>query len=371
MSLNKRVLMAASGGGGGAAGGPFTLYGTGGFRIVGANTSSPVQIGVTDEWADLAMGGKAVCGIKTDGTLWGWGYKQDFGSNGHTADKSTPTQIGSGTDWVQVAGLAGVGDHGGGFALNDSGAVYAWGSQGFFGSLGDGTVTHPGAGYMTQTSISNVAKVFAGRGGGGAIKTDGTLWLWGRGDRGQLGQGDAIHRSTPVQVGSDTDWVTGSVGGLFCAFIKDDDTMWMWGQGNNGQQGNGGTANVSSPVQLGGAEWKSVVCSYETVSAVKTDGTLWSWGRGLRGERGDGTTVQNQLTPVQIGTDTDWDSVGDSNERSHVFIKTDGTVWGAGDGGSGQLDNDSTANQSAPVQIGSNSGWAEAMIGGTATFLVK
>jgi len=51
-----------------------------------------------------------------------------------------------------------------------------------------------------------------------------------------------------------------------------------------------------------------VACgSYHTV-VVKSDGTLWAWGENWSGQLGDGTTV-NKSAPVQVGSDTDWQTV--------------------------------------------------------------
>jgi alpha-tubulin suppressor-like RCC1 family protein len=41
-----------------------------------------------------------------------------------------------------------------------------------------------------------------------AIKTNGTLWSWGSNGYGRLGQNDSVNRSSPVQVGALTTWLT-------------------------------------------------------------------------------------------------------------------------------------------------------------------
>ena len=65
----------------------------------------------------------------------------------------------------------------------------------------------------------------------GGIKTDGTLWTWGRNEKGELGVNDTTFRSSPVQVGSGTDWAIGRMRGRQEGGIatKTDGTLWVWG----------------------------------------------------------------------------------------------------------------------------------------------
>jgi alpha-tubulin suppressor-like RCC1 family protein len=86
-----------------------------------------------------------------------------------------------------------------------------------------------------------------------AIKTDGTMWSWGRNNYGQLGLGDTTNRSSPVQVGASSNWLNIAAGtyGNHAVAIKTDGTLWTWGQNNNNQLGLGDTTSRSSPVQVG------------------------------------------------------------------------------------------------------------------------
>jgi len=90
-----------------------------------------------------------------------------------------------------------------------------------------------------------------------AIKTDGTLWVWGRNDAGQLGIGNTVDRSSPVQVGALSDWAQVCGIDRTSLAIKTDGTLWSWGLASNGLLGNGATVNRSSPVQIGSlTDWK-------------------------------------------------------------------------------------------------------------------
>ena len=91
------------------------------------------------------------------------------------------------------------------------------------------------------------------------IKTDGTLWMWGRNHSGELGQNNLTKYSSPVQVGSDTTWNSGSyqkfTSGKSTGAIKTDGTLWMWGNNDEGQLGQNNNTNCSSPIQIPGTNW--------------------------------------------------------------------------------------------------------------------
>ena len=91
-----------------------------------------------------------------------------------------------------------------------------------------------------------------------AIKTDGTLWVWGNNVSGRLGLGDITNRSSPVQVGTLTNWSSVSAGSHTMA-IKTDGTLWAWGSNGSGRLGLGDITDRSSPVQVGAlTNWYSV-----------------------------------------------------------------------------------------------------------------
>ena len=66
--------------------------------------SSPVQVGVLTNWAQVSAGNAFVSSVKTDGTLWTWGIGS-FGrlGDGTSTNKSSPVQVGALTNWVQVS----------------------------------------------------------------------------------------------------------------------------------------------------------------------------------------------------------------------------------------------------------------------------
>ena len=150
----------------------------------------------------------------------------------------------------------------------------------------------------------------------GAIKTDGTLWTWGRNNNGQLGHNNKTEYSSPRQVGTDTTWsrVVSSAYNCMMA-VKTDNTLWMWGTNSNGMLGQNSHTAYSSPRQIPGS-WAAGNNKFDNAVfgtiAIKTDGTLWTWGSNDYGKLGQNQAqpVRNALSsPTQVGTSTNWDTI--------------------------------------------------------------
>jgi len=165
--------------------------------------SSPSQVGALTDWTNNLSTGETTHVIKTDGTLWGWG-NSDYGEMGvgNTTKYSSPVQIGSDTDWATIQGSMFCA------AIKTNGTLYTWGNN-FYGQLGQGDTTHRCV--PTQVgSLTDWASVMIPQEDGYymvMMKTDGTLWSMGCNDAGQLGDGTDTVRSSPVQIGSATDWL--------------------------------------------------------------------------------------------------------------------------------------------------------------------
>ena len=192
-----------------------------------------------------------------------------------------------------------------------------------------------------------------------ATRTDGTLWSWGSNNVGQLGQNDVVYYSSPIQIGSGTDWHTGryKIGDSYASVhaIKTDGTMYAWGANQEGQLGQNQAAaqipRISSPIQIPGTTWSKLKSGYQAVLATKTDGTLWSWGDNQVGELGLNQPVSTkQSSPTQI-PGTNWATPIMTGPRIGGCIKTDGTLWVWGYGSYGQLGLNDRTQRSSPTQI--------------------
>jgi len=228
------------------------------------NYSSPKQIGALTSWLTISAGYKYALAIKTDGSLWSWG-SGSYGrlGLGDVLDRSSPTQVGALTNWLNVAtGYANS------LAIKTDGTLWVWGG-GFSGGLGLGNTTN----YSSPKQLGSLttwSKLSGASYGGTAIKTDGTMWAWGNGGYGQLGDGSVVNKSSPIQVGALTTWLSVSAGySNHKAAIKTDGTLWMWGRNNAGQLGDSTTVDQSSPIQIGAlTSWSSASIGANSTVAI-------------------------------------------------------------------------------------------------------
>ncbi len=258
-------------------------------------------------------------------------------------------------------------------ALTEDGKLYGWGVNfmtiydfPYQGLLGIGSspafVSNP-----IQIGTDTWKTVSAGSVHSLAIKSDGTLWAWGRNSEGQLGDGTTVAKSIPVLISSDN-WKAISAGGNHSLAIKSDGTLWAWGSNWTGQVGIGteGTFQLL-PVKISTDTWKAISAGDNHSLAIKSDGTLWAWGWNGMGQIGDGTSQDNRDTPKKIGTDT-WSSI-EAGSYHNLAIKTDGTLWAWGDNSVGQV-GQTTNIRTTPWQVPVD-GVKIAAAGASSSYVVK
>lgn len=334
------------------------------------NRSSPVQsASATTSWKSTSTSGNSIAALKTDGSLWVWGNNfNGLIGDGTVINKSSPVQtVSAVTTWrgVSLSEYSTV-------AVKTDGTLWTWGGNNY-GLIGNNTAFPAGnrsSPIQTVSAGTNWKSVSAAGTTIAAVKTDGSLWLWGRGDNGQLGNDSILHRSSPVQTVSNvTTWKQVSLGGSVSSAIKTDGTLWLWGQNPNGQLGTNDITSRSSPVQTvsGGTNWKQASAGTFNAGAVKTDGSLWLWGRNGTGQLGTNNITIEASSPVQtVSAGTNWRSVtvetnySTNTTRSTAGIKTDGSLWVWGSNTRGRLGTGTSIAVSSPVQtISGGTGWRQ------------
>jgi alpha-tubulin suppressor-like RCC1 family protein len=283
---------------------------------VGLRTSSPVTIPyiANTTWRQVDCGNNSlnynfIMAIKTDGTLWGIGYSTNGQlGDGTTTTTSSPVSVkgaGNANTWLQVA--CGT-EHT--IALQTNGTLWTWGTNGF-GQLGDNTTSNRSLPVSPLGTSSNTfVQVAAGQYNSAAIQNNGNLWMWGDNTYYAVSANTLIlSAATPVLYAGPNNfgtaygsWKTISIGSYTQMGIQTDGTLWAWGNGFNGAIGDGTSSIRSVPVQIagGGTNWKTVSIGQSTALATKTDGTVWVWGEATSGALGNGTTTPNVSSPISL-----------------------------------------------------------------------
>ena len=339
------------------------------------NRSSPIQLpGTTWDLDNVAVGERSLF-RKTDSTLWSVGSASwgKLGLNAESVDQSSPMQIGTDTTWSSIIDLNNNLVSG---ALKTDGTLWVWGKN-QYGVLGQNQAYGPSAkgksspvsiGSGTDWSSASMAYSHCG-----ALKTDGTAWIWGENSNGRLGLNESqpASKSSPVQLPGT--WVKIDINSASTGFgWKSTTALWSWGYHGRGTLGQNDTQSKSSPVQIPGS-WPSASGKFSShfraAAAVKTDGTLWIWGWNNNGGYGGllgHNNKTNYSSPRQVGSEATWDNVTVTADSGTAYaVKTDGTLWSWGYNGAGQLGHNNKTAYSSPKQIpGTSWSGASAKIAG-------
>lgn len=321
----------------------------------------------TKYWKTVSPGYGFTTAIRSDGTLWAWGYNElgNLG-NGTTVDSNIPIQIGTDSDWESIAS-------GGGYScgIKSNGTLWAWGRPilglaTYTGSIGP--IRQP---FQVGTA-NNWKFISAGDASGLGIKDDGTLWVWGT-SNGFINEIDG--QTQPTRLGTDTNWKSASIDTDHIVGIKTNSTLWSWGYNYYGAVGNnvfgdGSATIVSYKAQeyTQATNWTKAFAGKHTVS-LKNDGTLWAWGNNAFGELGIGNLTDKNI-PTQVGTESNWKTFYASYILT-LAIKNDGTLWGWGENAIGQIGDGTNTNKSSPVKIGVDSDWENVIFSNDHSFAQK
>lgn len=253
--------------------------------------SSPQQI--PGCWRHIGAGFYHTVGIKCDGTLWTWGYNGhgELGRGVAGGSCPTPIQVGTATDWC--AGHAG---HYQSYAIKCNGNLFSWGYNPHGDlALGD---TIPRCSPVQIPGTWTCAKGY--RPGLGR-KSDGCHYTWGHNPHGQLGNGNTSNYCSPILLPGSWCHISNPPSKHHnVAGVKNDGTLWVWGHANHGELGVCCTVStVSTPCNgVPGNTWCNVGVGYNRVYGIKTDGTLWGWGTNPHGNI-DSTNLP-RCSPQQI-----------------------------------------------------------------------
>jgi alpha-tubulin suppressor-like RCC1 family protein len=326
--------------------------------------SSPVSVvgGFTD-WCQVSAGGSHSLGVRTNGTAWGWGGNGGgrLGDNSTISRRSPVSVVGGFTDWCQVLAADA---HSLGIRTNCT--VWSWGCNGY-GRLGDnnGTVASRSSPVSVVGGFTDWCQVSASVHHSLGVRTNGTAWAWGRNNCGQLGDnnGTVASRSSPVSVvGGFTDWCQVSAGYRHSLGVRTNGTAWGWGMNSQGQLGNNNAIIRSSPVSIVGGftDWCQVSAGGAHSLGVRSNGTAWAWGCNGQGRFGDNNgAVAYRSSPVSVaGGFTDWCQVSAGFAHS-LGVRTNGTAWAWGFNSNGRLGDNNNVVQSRSSPVGVAGGFTD------------
>ena len=348
-------------------------WGSNGFGQLGngttTNITTPTQIG-SDLWIDVSTGNDQSWGIKSTGELFGWGNNREgatgIGSFDDNVPTTTPTKIGSATNWVSVSG----GNRHAG-ALTADNKLYSWGYN-TYGMVGNASFDN----IATPVQIGGAEWQFlsSGRHHKLAIKTNGTLWAWGENTNGQLGDGTTNTRSSPVQVGSFTDWIYVSAGRSHSLGIRSNGALYGWGEDANSVT-LAGIGQQTSPTQIAASGYAKVSAGNYYSLAITTDGTLRAWGENGSGQVGNASTG-NRQSPQTIGSFTNWTQVSANNQNGGNFsqgVRASGQAYGWGSNAlfKNGIGTDSESPTTSPTQIGSAITWNKIVAGANQSLALR
>jgi alpha-tubulin suppressor-like RCC1 family protein len=246
------------------------------------------------------------------------------------------------------------------YALLTDGSLYAWG-LGTQGELGDG---------RWQNSFSKPVRVHFPPGvkiasipadampynTALAVDTKGRAWGWGHNRGGELCLGTTRAYDVPVRL--PLTHVTALAGASNHAIYDADSTVWACGQNVEGDLGDGTGQSSTTPVIVGGLDGSSVVtlvAAFANSGALLSDGKYFDWGYNGGGQLGDGHLRRSSDVPVRVPLPGPVTQVAQGgsiwNNGQTLVMLSDGSLWAWGSDRASQLGDRSRGVRPSPVRF--------------------
>jgi alpha-tubulin suppressor-like RCC1 family protein len=246
------------------------------------------------------------------------------------------------------------------YALLTDGSLYAWG-LGTDGELGDGRTANS---FATPVRVRFPAGVQIASIPGDAmpydtalaVDTEGRVWGWGHNGGGELCLGNTRTYTTPVKLPFSQ--VTALAGASNHAVYDADGTVYACGQNVNGDLGDGSRLDTTRPRKvagLNGSQVTTLVAAFANSGALLTDGEYLDWGYDANGQLGDGHIGRSSDVPVRVDLPAPVTQVAEGgsiwgNGQTLVML-ANGSLWAWGADFHGQLGDGTTGMQRSPVRF--------------------
>ena len=318
-------------------------------------TFTQVTTNINNDVKQIACGSYHTVILKNDGSIWSCGANNNGQLGlGDTTNRNTFTQVTNDVKQIDC------GDNHT-FILKNDGSVWCCGRN-QYGQLGLGDVDDNVHSTFTQviTNINNdVNQIACCYDFTFILKNDGSVYSCGRNDHGELGLNDNTYKPSFTQV---TTNINNDVKQIACGYahaliLKNDGSLWGCGWNINGELGLNDTATRYTFTQVTtniNNDVKQVACGCDFTVILKNDGSIWSCGYNSAGQLGLGNNTTRK-TFTQVTTNINNDVKQISCGYNHTFIlKNDGSIWGCGYNGSGQLGLGDTTNRKTFTKVTTN-----------------
>lgn len=343
------------------------------------NSSSPGEISsLNNTFNEVASGAYHSFVVKSDGTLWMWGANQ-WGARGNGSvggsitspvpvpfppvvinGVSVPTLLMNPTRGWRHSIASGFDATA---AVDSQGWVWTWGSN-YAGKLGDGTTNNRYTPARVKKSmapndyLTGIVSVSVATDMMAALDADETVWTWGRGTYGMLGNNSTANSSYPVQVvdgnGAPLVGITQvTCGGLgFCLALARNGLVWGWGSNANSQLGTAAGGYSQFAKVIPGIPVAADIIAVGTYHGLAhgRDGKVYGWGYNNKGQLGNGSTSTAQAPPVQMSLPNGTDVIDLAAGGFYsAIVDSQRNVWVTGDNQYGQLGLGNQNSQYVPV----------------------
>ena len=317
--------------------------------------NGPVDVKVTNTAGTSSASAADLYTYLDKGSVLEWG-DNEYGQLGDGGNANTtvpvPVRLPAGTV-VKATARGGYTA----YALTSSGTVYAWG-YGAYGELGDGSDTASAlpvkVSFPAGTVITAIA---ASEDSAYALTSSGKVLAWGYGNDGELGDGTTSSSSdipVPVSLPAGTKITAIAAEDLGGLALTSADTTLAWGYGTDGELGNGTDSSSDTPTAVSlpsGTKVASIAAGPYNGYVITSAGAELTWGYGALGEIGNGMTA-NSSVPVSplLPSGTKVIAAAGAQETSYALTST-GEVLAWGFGGNGNLGNGSLSGSDLPVAV--------------------
>ena len=274
------------------------------------NSNVPVKVilpsGVTA--TAVAAGWSYSLALGSDGHVYAWGANV-YGQLGDSTTTTSYTPV-----MVKLpAGFTPVSIFAGWFysaAIGSDGSLYMWGTNSY-GQLGQGNTKNQLVPALVPfpAGVTKWDSVYCGLYFSVALGNDGNLYETGANTFGQLGNGTTTSSTTFIKANKPagvTSWKTAACVGSGVLAIADNDTLYGWGYGGSGEMGDGigGTPGATNKVPVEtllppGVTAKAISGGRFSVVAVGSDNYFYTWGQGTQGQLGD-DSLKSSYLPVRV-----------------------------------------------------------------------